>query len=173
MKFELPFNEQIYKEQIILNFNTAWNKNLKNNKKRLILVVPMILMGVLIIYGGNNIGFLFLAIGIHNLINFYEYYSFYKKNKNVFFELVEKEKSNQIEANENSIWEFTEDHFRYKDYKYEAKIKWKAFKSFRVIDKHLFLDLDVGDKSAYTIGETEIGAENFNKLIEFVKLKIV
>ncbi len=94
MKFELPFNEQIYKEQITLNFNTAWNKNLKNNKKRLILVIPMILMGVLIIYGGGNIGFLFLAIGIHNLINFYEYYSFYKKNKNKFFELVEKEKSN-------------------------------------------------------------------------------
>lgn len=173
MKFELPFNEQIFKEQITLNFNTAWNKNMKINKKRLIWGVPMILLGVLILYGGNNLGFLFLAIGIHYLINFYNYYSFYKKSKKAFFELVEKEKNNQIEANENSIWEFTDDHFRYKDYRYEAKIKWKAFKSFRVIDKNLFLDLDVGNKSSYTIGETEIGAENFNTLIEFVKLKIV
>ena len=54
MKFELPFKEQIYDEQMTLNFNTAWNDNLKKNKKRLIWAIPMILLGGLIIYGKNN-----------------------------------------------------------------------------------------------------------------------
>jgi hypothetical protein len=156
-----------------LNFNTAWNENLKNNKKRLIWAVPMILIGGLILYGKNNLGFLFIAIGIHYSINFYDYYAYFKKSKNTFFALVEKEKNNQIKAKEYSIWEFNDDHFRYKDYKYEAKIKWEAFKSTRVIDKNLFLDLDVGNNSSYIIGETEIGSENFNTLIEFVKIKII
>lgn len=172
MKFELPFKEQIYNEQMTLNFNTVWNKNLKKNKKRLIWAIPMILLGGLIIYGENNLGFLFIAIGIHYLINFYDYYSFYKKSKNTFFELVETEKIGQIKANENSFWEFNDDHFRYKDYKYEAKIKWEAFKSNRIIDKNLFLDLNVGNNSSYILGEIEIGTENFNKITEFVKSKI-
>ena len=62
MKFDLPFKEQIYNEQMTLNFNTAWNDNLKKNKKRLIWAIPMILLGGLIIYGKNNLGFLFIAI---------------------------------------------------------------------------------------------------------------
>lgn len=173
MKFELPFNAQIYTKQMTLNFHTAWNENLKNNRNRLFWAVPMIIIGGLIIYGENNLGFLFMAIGIHYSINFYDYYTFYKKRKKAFFELVEKEKNGQIAANENSVWEFNDDHFRYKDYKYEAKIKWKAFKSTRVIDKNLFLDLGLGNDSSYVIGEIEIGSENFNTLIEFVKRKIV
>lgn len=173
MKFELPFNAQIYTDQMTLNFHTAWNENLKNNRNRLFWAIPMIILGGLIIYGKNNVGFLFMAIGIHYSINFYDYYAYYKKNKNNFFSLVEKEKNNQLKANENSIWEFNDDHFRYKDYKYEAKIKWEAFKSTRVIDKNLFLDLGLGNDSSYVIGEIEIGSENFNTLLEFVKRKIL
>ncbi|WP_299215725.1 hypothetical protein [uncultured Dokdonia sp.] len=172
MKFELLFIEQIYIEQMTLNFDTAWNESLKKNKKRLIWGIPMIVLGGLIIYGKNNLGFLFIVIGIHYLINFYDYYSFYKKNKNTFFGLVEAEKNEQIEANENYFWEFNDDYLKYKDYKYEVKIKWKAFKSARVIDKNLFIDLNNGNNSSYIIGETEIGTENFHKLIVFVTNKI-
>lgn len=172
MKFELPFNEQIFNEQMTLNFNTAWKDNLKKNKKRLIWAIPMILLGGLIIYGENNLGFLFIAIGMHYLINFYDYYSYYKKSKNTFFELVETEKKGQIDADENSIWEFNDDHFGYKDYKYETKIKWEAFNSTRVIDKNLFIDLNVGNNSSYVIGDSELGTENFNKVTEFVKAKV-
>ena len=58
------------------------------------------------------------------------------------------------------------------DYKYEAKIKWNAFKSTRVIDKNLFIDLNIGNNSSYVIGETELGTENFDKVTEFIKSKI-
>ncbi|ULC58413.1 hypothetical protein MBM09_10815 [Flaviramulus sp. BrNp1-15] len=172
MKFEIPFEEQIYKEQMTLNFNTTWSKNLKKNNKRLIWAIPFILLGGLIIYGENYLGFLFIAIGIHYLINFYDYYSYHKKSKAKFFELIEMEIIGQKNANENCIWEFNEDHFRYKDYKYEAKIKWEAFKSNRIIDKNIFLDLNVGNNSSYVLGEIEIGTENFIKVTEFVKNKI-
>lgn len=172
MKFEIPFNEQVYYEQMTLNFNTAWNENLKKNKKMFFFAIFLILFGALINYGKNNIGFLAIAFGIHYLINGYNYYFFYKKSKDVFYELVEKEKIGQQKANVNSFWEFNDDHFIYKDYKYEAKIKWEAFISSRIIEMNLFLDLNVGNNSSYVLGETEIGIEKFLQVSEFVKNKI-
>ena len=172
MKFEIQFNEQVYNQQMTLNFNTAWNENLKKNKKMLFSAIPIILLGALIVYGNNSFGFLVIAFGFHYLLNVYNYYSFYKKSKNIFYELVKKEKIGQTEANENSFWEFNEDYFRYKDYKYESKIKWEAFKGSRIIEKNLFLDLNIGNNSSYILGETEIGRENFLNVTEFVKNKI-
>ncbi|KJD31053.1 hypothetical protein PK35_16830 [Tamlana nanhaiensis] len=172
MKFEIPFKEEIYKEQMTLNFNTAWKENLKKNKKRLIWAIPMILIGGLIIYGENYLGFVFIGIGIHYLINFYDYNSYYKKSKTKFFDLVEAEIVGQKNANELSVWEFDENYFGYKDYKYEAKINWEAFNNNRIIERNLFLDLNVGNNSSYVLGESEIGIENFQKITEFVKNKM-
>ena len=133
--------------------------------------IPMILFGGLIIYGKNNLGFLFIAIGVHYIINFYNYYSFYKKSKKTFFKLIETEKKGYLDANENSFWELTDDYFKYKDYKYETKIKWETFKSVRIIEKNLFIDINSYNLS-YVIGETELGNENFKRVTEFVKSKV-
>ena len=54
MKFEIPFNKQIYKEQMELNFNTAWKDNLQKNKKRLFYGIPIVLIGLLIAYVLGN-----------------------------------------------------------------------------------------------------------------------
>ncbi|TRZ42175.1 hypothetical protein [Robertkochia solimangrovi] len=172
MKFEIPFDEQIFKEQMNLNFNTAWNDNLKKNKKQLIWGIPMILLGGLIVYGENYLGFLFIAIGLQYLINFLNYNSHYKKTKQKLSELIESEVDGQKKANENCIWEFNEDHFRYKDYRFEGKIKWESFQKTRVVENNLFMDLNVGYHLSYILGEKEVGTEDFKKITEFVKNKI-
>lgn len=171
MKLEIPFNESIYSEQTTLNFNLAWDENLKKNKKRLYWAVPSIIFGAFLTYQENYLGFLFLGIGIHYIINFYDYYSYYKTNKTKYLELVKSEIDGQKSANQDSIWEFKEDYFRYKYYKYDAKFKWNAFKGYRIIEKNLFLDLEVGNNSSYILGESEVGKEKFEEIIEFVKKK--
>lgn len=168
MKFEIPFREEIFKKQMILTLNNAWSINLKNNKRNLIWAVPMILFGGLMVYGESDTGFLLIAIGIHYLVNFYNYYSYYKESKTEFLKLVNNEINRQKNANENSVWEFTENYFRYKDYKYETKMKWEMFKNYRIIEKNLFLDLNVSENSSYVLGEEEIGIESFQKITEFV-----
>ncbi|AEE19617.1 hypothetical protein [Dokdonia sp. 4H-3-7-5] len=172
MIFEIPFNEEIYNQQMLLNFNTAWKKNFNNNRKCLFLAIPMILVGGLIIYGENNTGFLLVAIGIHYLMNFYTYYKFYQKSKKSYLDLMNAEILKQKGSNENHLWEFDDLFFRYKDHKYEAKIKWEVFKSHRVIENNLFLDIDVGTNLAFILGESEIGTDNFKKATEFVKEKV-
>lgn len=172
MKFEIPFNETIFKEQMTLNFNTIWKENLKKSKKLLIWAIPILLFGGFLTYQKDNLGLLFIAVGIHYLINFFNYYFSYKKNKKSFFELVENEKNGQIIANGIVLWEFNDDYLKYKDYRFNTKIKWEAFKNVRIINKNLFLDLNIGERASYILGETEVGIENFNKITEFVKGKI-
>jgi len=172
MKFDIPFDEQIFKEQMDLNFNSVWNDNLKKNNKRLIWSIPIILLGALIIYGENYLGFLFIAIGLHYLINFINYNSYYRKSKHKFYELIKTEIIGQKNANKNCVWEFNENYLRYKDYRFEAKIKWNAFQSVRIIEKNLFIDLNVGYHLSYIVGEKEIGVDNFEKVTEFIKSKI-
>jgi len=172
MKLEIPFEENIYLEQTTLNFTLAWKDNLKKNKKRLYWALPSIIFGAFLVYRENYLGFLFLGIGLHYAINFYDYYSYYKKSKTEYFELIKSEIEGQKAAGQNSLWEFNDDHFRYKYYKYDAKIKWNAFKSYRIIDKNIFLDLEVGNNSSYILGEIEVGKDRFEEIIEFVKKKV-
>ncbi len=173
MKFEIPFNEMIFIDQTNLIFKNHWSKNLKKNRKRLFVGIPMILLGSFIIYLKSNLGYLYLVIGLHFLINFFEYYSYYKKNKKAFYEIINSEIEGQNNSKQDCIWQFNDDYFFYKDFKYETKIMWKTFKSYRVIENNLFLDINVGNNSSYIIGESEIGNENFLKLTEFIKNKII
>ena len=45
-------------------------------------------------------------------------------------------------------------------------------KSVRIIEKNLFIDLNVGYHLSYIVGEKEIGVDNFDKVTEFIKSKI-
>lgn len=172
MRVEIPFVEGIYKEQMTLNFDLVWSKNVKRNKKSFIWAILIVLFGVFIYVSSREpISFLLIVIGIHSSINCYRYHSHYKKCKKDFFDLVDSEIFGQKEAKENSIWEFNDDYFRYKDYKYDTKIKWKAFKSCRVIKQNLFIDLNEGNNSSFVLGEIETGKESFKKISDFVKDK--
>lgn len=172
MKYEIAFDKKIYYDQTAINFNVAWNKNLKKNKRNLFFSILLIVLGFLIIYGKNKLGYPSLFVGIYYLIDGIRYLLFYKKQRDRYFDLVNSEMIKHEKAQETTIWEFNEDYFSYKDYKYEAKIKWNAFKGYRIINKNLFLDLEIGNASSYIIGAIEIGNEEFDKLLNFVERKI-
>ncbi|WP_299603202.1 hypothetical protein [uncultured Aquimarina sp.] len=172
MKFELPFNEKIFVKQLTLNFDLVWEKNFRKNHRTLFWMIPIFILGGLIVYGGNNLGHVFLAIGFFYLINYLNYYFHYKKNKSYYFDIVKEEVEGYIKANGCSIFEFTENYLRYKDYKFETKINWEAFKNARVIKNNLFLDMNSGNKASYIIGIEEVGIEDFEQIIEFVKIKV-
>lgn len=171
MKLEIPFDENIYSEQTTLYFNQFWNKNLKKNKERIYWAIPLTIVGIFLVKKENNLGFFSLGIGIHYLINFYTYYRHYKTIKTKHFELTNSEIDGQKSAGQNTILEFNEEYFRFKNYKYDTKIKWNAFKNYQVIDKNLFLDLEIGYKPSYILGEKEVGKDKFNEIVEFIKKK--
>lgn len=172
MKFDIPFIKEIYIEQSKLKFDLIWKKIVKKNNHTLIVGIISIAMGSLVMIGKNNIGIIFIIMGAFFLLQFYKIRTVFLKAKNRYFSAVETEAKNQIEAEQNSIWEFTDEYFRYKDYKVDYKTNWSVFKSFRIINDNLFLDINAENSSSYIVSKKEIGEENFESLVSLVEQKI-
>lgn len=172
MVLEVPFNEDIYKKQTNLILGLYWNKILKKHKNNLIISIVFFLLGVFAIYGKGNVGYVFVIISIYGFLEFYKINTAYQKSKKEFQKIVSDEIKGQIESNQNSIWEFNDTYFRYKDYKLDVKINWTAFKSYAIIEDNLFLNLNVGNQSSYIIAKEEIGNDSFQEVLNFVDDKI-
>lgn len=113
-------------------------------------------------------------IGIGGLIGLTSWFLFvrYNKAKKATQNIIKIEIEQNTEWKENLIWEFAKDYVRFKDYKYDLRIKWFYFKTYRVIDDHLFLDQNMHRTAAFIISKKEIGATNFVKVIALAKEKI-
>ena len=172
MKFEIPFNESIYRKQVAVYFNHAWKEHLKKNKRNFFWGIPAILFGGLAVYSDGNYGYAMIAIGLHYSIVGYNYYSYYKKSKKTYFDAINSEVTAQLAASENMVWEFDETNFNFKYYLYEIKMKWESFIGYRLIDNILFLDMGEGNNASYILSEDEIGNADFIKVVDFVKEKI-
>ncbi|WP_298136919.1 hypothetical protein [Flavobacterium sp.] len=172
MKFDLPFKEHITRKQLNLNLELYWKKTLKSYKRNLIISIVGILLGSLIVYGNGNVGFVFIAMGTYGIFEFCKIRVAYNNSKRKYFETINKLVEEQIKSGTNSTWEFNEDNFAYKDYKFDLKIKWEGFSGFRVIEDNLFLDVINNHLLSYILGKEEIGDEQFENLIVFIETKL-
>lgn len=172
MILKTPFNKNILYHQHKLNFDVVWKENLKVNKRRIIFGIISVTVGSLIVFGEDNMGFLFIGLGIHYLVNFYQFWAHYSKNKKRYF----KEVQTEIEGFENNeqinVFEFTNDYLGYSDYKHEAKLKWFAFKGYRLIEDTLFIDLHAKNGISYIISKSEIHENQWDEILSIVKEKI-
>lgn len=172
MKFNLPFKENITRKQLNLNLELHWKKTLMDYKRNLIISIGGILLGSLIVYGKGNVGYVLIALGTYGIFEFCKIRVAYKRSKRKYTEAINNVVEEQIKSGENSIWEFNEDYFGYKDYKFDLKIKWKGFSGFRVIEDNLFLDIMNNHLLSYILGKEEIGEEQFQSLITFIETKL-
>lgn len=172
MKLEIPFNKNIYNRQNQLNFNSVWKKNLKNNNRRIIWGVLGLLLGGFMVYDENYVGFLFIGLGIHYFANFIDYRQYYRKSKKRYFELINAEINGYENSGSRIIWEFENDYFSYSDHRFEAKIKWSTFKSYRIIENTLFLDMDPKNGLSYILSKSELKENEWNYILELLKEKM-
>lgn len=129
-------------------------------------------MGGLIIYGNDNIGFVFIALGLYFLINYINFLNRYKRNRKVYFDNVEKHIVEYLSHEQTLIWKFEEEHFCYSDFKYDLKISWTAFTTFKILDDRVLLELKDNIIGTFVLSKEEIGHQNFQKIIIFLESKI-
>jgi len=172
MKFEIPFVEEIYKSQTKLNFEIAWKENLKKSRNQLFIYIPILALGVLMVSGKENNGYILIFMGLLGITIYLNYLINYYQQKKKYFLLIDEEAKQELKINFINIWEFDEDFFRIKNFKYEAKFNWIAFKGFRNIQNNIFLDLNSGYVSSYILSQEEIGVENFKNVISFLERKL-
>ncbi|PTS95256.1 hypothetical protein DBR27_17180, partial [Flavobacterium sp. HMWF030] len=115
MKFEIPFDEKIYKKQIELTFNQSWSYSKTENKKLITIAAIFISLGIIILYGNGDIGNLFILLGIIAIIAYIYRLRRYKKAKKTTENLM-NENIKIWNINPISIWEFENDFFRFKFY---------------------------------------------------------
>ncbi len=170
MKFEIPFDENIYRQQIELTFKIAWEKYFGETKKTAIVAVIFILLGIVILYGKGDIGGLFLILGVVSgisaIIRFNKYKEAKKTTERITIESIQKWNENPI-----SVWEFENSYFRFEFYGGDYKINWDNFKYFNVDNQTVFFGFKE-NTNWYSLSESEIGKENFDKVVDFVASKI-
>ncbi|MFN7675571.1 MAG: hypothetical protein ACK5ON_06365 [Flavobacterium sp.] len=172
MRFEIPFNENISREDSKKYFDFIWKDVLKKNKKNLYVVFPLIVFGITIIYGKSNLGYLILAFGFFAILTYYYFYKHYKKERKRYFEEVEKHISEYSSQNKSCFWEFNEEQFYYSDFKYDLKVNWSSFTKFRIVENNLILELRDNIIATFFLNKEEVGQENFDKIIHFLEAKI-
>ena len=170
MKFEIPFDENIYRQQIELTFNISWEKFLREAKKTATVAVIFILLGILILYGKGDIGGLFIILGlvsaISSITGFNKYKEAKKTTERITVETIQKWHENPI-----SVWEFESSYFRFEFYGGDYKINWDNFKYFNVANQTVFFGFKE-NTNWYSLSESEIGKENFTKVVDFVASKV-
>ncbi len=169
MKIELQFNEEIYKKQIELLYKIGYGRKRKYLNNSNYLGIIFVFLGTIAVLGNGNIGYLFILIGLYNLIAYYNFYFKLKKiNRNV-----EAEKLNTIREfskNPRVVFEFNHDDFIYSDYKTNLKVNWDEFLTFFEKNENIFLM----SKSfqPFIFGKSEVGNEMYHEIINFVETKM-
>nr|WP_321409571.1 hypothetical protein [uncultured Carboxylicivirga sp.] len=172
MKIEIPFDKDVFRKQMLLSFSVVWKANLKKNRRRLIWIVLSFFTGLYVYSTGDMMGLIFFFLAMLVFINFINYEWFYQKNKKKYLRILSEISESFENAGQNTIWEFEEDHLGYKDHRFETRIKWSAFKNYRIIDNNLFIYSDTVSGNAFVIGLEEVELDIWNNIKEIVAGKL-
>lgn len=174
MKFEISFDEAIFKEKMKLKFDLVWKKKLKNIWTCLLVLIPSLLIASIFLITGKGGKQLYVLIFISSLgvvFNIF-FLRLYYMQKKKYFNKLNNEVKNALEIKINDIWEFDNEYFKITTNKFESKIKWDRFEGFREIEKSIFLDLNTVSYSSYILSKKEIGEDNYKKTILFLEQKL-
>jgi len=172
MRFEIPFNQSLHDQQMVLIFNDTWKSHLSRLKIQLLFVILSFSLVIYMFYAQSNLSYLVMAIGFFYLLNSINVYSSYLKSKKKFF-IRQGEVANAVsEDNKTTVWEFTENHLYFKDALADGRLHWKTVQNMRIIEDTMVITVDYGIPSQFLIGRSEIGDEEFSKITSLVKQKI-
>ncbi|WP_040282910.1 hypothetical protein, partial [Psychroserpens damuponensis] len=172
LKFEIPFNADIYLNQTELIIPLIYKRYLKDARESLIVGLISTLIGITIIIGKSNLGIVFIILGVFYIVKAYPKFQLYYKLKSTYLEKI-KEKVAEVQSDfGNGIFEFKDESIKYIDKNITREIKWTEFKGFKIKDSNLLMLLEPEKGDILIIGESEIGSEGFKKIVDLVKTKL-
>lgn len=170
MKFELKFDENVYRNQMDLLRDLAWKDKIAYYKNSHFLGITLLLIGCILFFARPNFfGFVFIFFGLGILIPYFYYYFKIKFSYKVFEEV----KTKEIEASQNLTtftWEFIEQGLITKVKDNERMFEWKEFIMYLIKENNLLLITE--NHEPLILGEIEVGEENFKKILDFLEKKV-
>ncbi|HMR17796.1 MAG TPA: hypothetical protein PKA53_00730 [Sphingobacterium sp.] len=171
MKFHIPFDEEIYRAQINLNFNLAWGKSMRTNKWIIFMMIPLLLFGLFTwARSENDLGLILACLsGCLSYLAISRYQQYVTKKKE-YLRLVEAEIKEYKEINEPVLFEFQDEFFRYKNHKCDLKFNWATFTKMTFVDSTLILNIHA--MNAFLLSEEEVGKDIFADIVAYCKANI-
>jgi len=169
MKIENKFNEVEHRNVSSKYFKFSWKPILKGYFKSLCVSLLPILLGMIMIYGKNNLGYIFICFGIFFMILIYANFKNYLNHKKVYFDKIESY-IKEYKANEESIIvEFDDQYFYYSDFKQSFKTQWKYFEKNISIDDYFVFEYKQNITAAFFVKKDK-DLENHLKQIGILNL---
>jgi hypothetical protein len=172
MIFEIPHNSKVAFRQYKVQLKLIFRKNLKATGINLLLSLIIFFLAWPMISDHSSMGYFILSAGIFIFFSAAHYLGYYIKTTKRFMAVHKKIADLREQNKDITTWEFNEEFFGYKDMFYEYKIKWAAFKGFKIVEHNLFLTLAESINQSFIIGEDELGVQEFSMVIGFVSKKL-
>ena len=115
MKFKIPFDKETYLNQVELIIPIVYSDLQRRIKNPLIFGIALLILGLTIVLSGENMGFVFIIIGIILLINSYLNNKKYIANKKTYLNLVKKNLAEKFTDYEYGTFEFNDDNLTFSD----------------------------------------------------------
>ncbi|WP_138434635.1 hypothetical protein [Winogradskyella algicola] len=172
MRYEIPFDLELYYLQTKITFPYVFSDSYRKSKEALFWFIIFICLGIFIIIGKGNLGFLFLAFSLFSFYNFYTYNKKYHNLKNDYMSRIKALIDKENEIPKYGIFEFNKDCLVFTDDFSETKTEWNDFQEYKIVKSNLLLMRNKEQGDIVVIGKSEIGEIEFKNVISFVKEKI-
>jgi hypothetical protein len=172
MEFDVPFDQNYYTKKNKLRWWLASKREMRTS----LILFSLGVIGLLYTYVSSpNIDLVSLfsnALLGAFVLNLFLNYLKYRKGLSVIAQNARLESKLKINSKKVPEWEFGEDYFRYQDSEMDYKLSWRSMKGYFLHSGHIFILQSGGLMDAIIISEEQLGSEKFDKIVEFVKLKL-
>lgn len=171
MKYKIPFDEKLFIEQSRLTLPYVYINEYRKVRESIVIFIICFILGLAIIIGGSELGFLFFSIGIFSVYDFYWKNENYKNIKNNHIKFL-REYHVDYGINSFGVFEFRHDCLRFTTDFLCSWVNWEDFKTYKVIKSNLILIQKEHYQDVFVIGESEVNEVEFKKILDFIKVKI-
>ena len=173
MKFEIKFDEIIFRRQNDFLFKDEWKDYLNAIKKNLFYAIISLVFSLFLVYNEKYFGYLVFVFFLIFSIDYYKSRKFYMEVKKKFYENINTTIIQQRETNEKSVWIFKDEYFFNGFNGFEGKYNWQKFESFKVINDMCIVYINSENKElGFVLSKEEVGVKDFNFIVDFLDKKL-
>lgn len=175
LKFEIPFDKEIFIRQNMRFFDFSNLKVVQTQKTNLIFGLIYLSIGIFFLTLEDTffIDTFLTILGGLILMYYFRVRLNLKNKKDDYKNFIEKLAQKHIDNQSISVWEFWDSHIFYQDFRSEIKIYWQHLYGIRVDDQSLYIDLEEPIRNqSFCIDKDEISEKQFEEVIDFLQTKL-
>lgn len=173
MKIEIPFDENVYRNQMLFVFESTYDKHLHDNKINFYYGLLFVLVAIVSFFQLNpdsKLPIIAVVLGLVFTGISWQYYRNYKTKKKEYIKRIDNEVKEHKNANQNSVFEFNEESISWKNFKIEIKLALNGIKYFVEKENNILIGL-AKDTPSIIISKEEIGQENYVAFLDIMDKK--